>query len=265
MTFIASDHTFVVCAYQSNPFLSETIDSLFAQTVKSKIVLSTSTPNKYLEEICSSYNIEMFVNSNPHLAGDDWNYGYDRANSSLVTIAHQDDYYAPRFLEKTLDALSRVDDVLISFSDYFEIRAGERIDDNSLLRIKRVMNAPFCLNNLNNKKWVKRRLLSFGCSICCPAVTFVKENVGPHPFDTFYKNSCDYKTWVDLASRSGRFVYIPERLLGHRIYGESATSRNLSDNIRKSEDQEILSNLWPKPIARAINAAYSLSEKSNEM
>lgn len=264
MKFTASDHTFVVCAYKSNPYLGETIESLLRQTVKSRVILSTSTPNDYLKDTCSQYGIEMVVNPCPHLAGDDWNYGYDAAGTPLVTIAHQDDFYAPKFLEKTLDALNRYgDEAQIAFTDYYEMRNGKCVADNSLLRIKRILNAPLKSSAFNGRVVVKRRILSLGCSICCPSVTFVTRNVGEHPFDTSYKNSCDYKTWVNLASCDGRFVYIPEQLMGHRIYAESATTLNLSENIRKAEDREILSTLWPKPVARVINSIYARSEKSN--
>ena len=266
MAYSASDHTFVVCAYKSNPFIGETVESLLRQTVKSRVILSTSTPNDYLQNVCSNFGIEMVVNPHPHLAGDDWNYGYDAAGTPLVTIAHQDDYYAPEFLEKTIAELNRYEnDTLIAFTDYFELREEKRVYSNSILRVKRIMNAPLKSSSFNGSKLVQRRILSFGCPICCPAVTFVTQNVGPHPFDTVYKNSCDYKTWVNLASRNGRFVYIPEKLMGHRIYAESATSLNLSENIRKAEDLEILSTLWPRPIAKAINSIYALSEKSNDL
>ena len=80
-----------------------------------------------------------------------------------------------------------------------------------------------------------------------------------------YKNSCDYKTWVDRADAPGRFVYVPECLMGHRIYEESSTSKNLKDGTRPSGDLEILSSLWPAPVAKLIYKVYALGEKSNEL
>lgn len=266
MSFSSADHAFVVCAYKENPYIGDTIESLIAQTVSSKIVLSTSTPNDYLHGICKCYGIPMMVNPHPHRAGDDWNYGYDHVDARLVTLAHQDDCYDRRYVERVLDTLDRYsdDEVSIVYTDYFEMRDVGNVSSNTLLRVKRAMNAPFRLDVLNGSRLVKRRVLAFGCPICCPAVTFVKSNVGQSPFDTHYINSCDYKTWVDLAGRSGRFVYIPEQLVGHRIYAGSATSKNLGENIRKGEDEEILSSLWPQPVARLVNRVYAMSEKSNE-
>ena len=263
--FSEKNHTFVICAYKENPYLENTIKSLLKQTVNSKIILSTSTPNQYIKEMCLKYDIPMYINPKPHLAGDDWNYGYNQAKTELVTIVHQDDIYSIHFLEKTLSALNRAKEPLLCFSDYCELKKGRTQNVNLLLVIKRMMNFPLRFSFFQDMKWVRKRILGFGCSICCPTVTFVKNKLGENIFDTCYKNSCDYKTWVDLAEKEGGFVYIPDKLLCHRIYAESATTLNLSDNIRKSEDFEILCSLWPRFIASFINKVYALSEKSNKV
>lgn len=261
------DHTFVVCAYKENPFLESTVKTLLDQTVGGRILISTSTPNDHIDAVGAAYGIPVVVNPRPRLAGDDWNYGYDAADTALVTVAHQDDYYDPCFLSTVLASINRYDvtDVAFSFTDYFEIRDDVRVEGNLLLNIKRLMNAPLGLAAFNASPFVKKRVLSLGNPICCPAVTLVKPVLGPSVFDTVYKNSCDYKTWVDLAFGRKRFVYISQKLVGHRIYAESSTSLNLANNIRKAEDAEILSELWPRPIARLINSVYALSEKSNEL
>ena len=263
--YTAKDHTFVICAYKENPYLEKTIRSIEKQTVKSRIILSTSTPNEHIEKICKKHSIEWFVNPKPHLAGDDWNYGYSKAETPLVTIVHQDDLYESNFLEETLKSINakKKDDVIITYTDYYELKLGRKEKSNLLLIIKRIMNFPLSISCLQKMRFVRRRILSFGCPICCPAVTYVKKNAGDQVFDTVYKNSCDYKTWVDLARRQGRFVYIRKPLMLHRIYAESATTLNLNDNIRKKEDYEILCELWPRPIAKLINDIYAKSEKSN--
>lgn len=263
--FSAKDHSFVICAYKENPHLEETIISLKNQTVKSKIYLTTSTPNSHILNLCKKYEIEYFINEYPKNAGADWNYGYDNVPSQLVTLAHQDDIYNNNFLEETLKAINDKCDFIIAFTDYYEIRNDGNVYDNKLLKIKRLMNAPFKNNKLQKSRFIKRRNLSIGCSICCPAVTYNKELAGSSVFDTTYINSCDYKTWCDLAEKTGRFVYINKQLLGHRIYAESATSKNLGENIRKREDLEILSMYWPRFIAKVINHMYAKSEKSNEL
>lgn len=265
--YTAKDHTFVLCAYKENPFLENAVQSLLSQKVHGDLLISTSTPNDYIQSIADAYGISVIVNSEPRFLGDDWNYGYNHAQTPLVTVAHQDDQYDPDYLKMILEELNQYDgeDVSIVFTDYYELREGERVYKNLLLFIKRLMNAPFLFRALNGSAFVKKRVLSFGDPICCPSITYVKDFLGESIFDTDFRNSCDYKALVDFARAKGRFVYIPEPLMGHRIYAESATTANLAESIRKKEDIGILETLWPRPIAKAINAVYALSEKSNEL
>lgn len=267
MTFTAQDHTFAVCAYKENPYLKSTIESLLAQDTPSPIIISTSTPNDSIQNAADQYKIPIVINPESHGAASDWNYGYNSADTPLVTIAHQDDHYDPNFLSTVLETLNKYDETQVQFifTDYFEIRKDEHVYKNTLLKMKRILNAPLSRRILNGSRFTKRRVLSFGNPICCPAVTLVKKNLGVSVFDETYKNSCDYKTWVDLAGQPGRFVYVPEALMGHRIYEESSTTLNLNEGIRQFEDLEILSSLWPKPLAKLIYRVYSLGEKSNDL
>lgn len=259
------DHTFAICAYKENPYLEEAIESIEHQTVVGEVLLSTSTPNAYVRDICERHKIRMVVNPHPHLAGDDWNYAYDQATTPLVTIVHQDDFYCPDYLARILAHLNgRAErDALILYTDYFEMRGKERVYDNRLLRVKRRMNAPFTGGWASRSKWLRRRMLGFGDPICCPSITYVKTNCGKSIFNTTLVNSCDYMTFVRLSSLDGAFVYIPEPLMGHRIYAGSATTANLEKDIRRGEDEQIMEELWPAPLARLINRRYATSEKSN--
>ncbi|MGI8190139.1 glycosyltransferase [Streptococcus iniae] len=263
--FSAKEHCFVICAYKENKHLEDTVVSLLNQTVKSDVYISTSTPNAFIEGICQKYQLEMFVNRTPKNAGADWNWAYDMAPTPLVTIAHQDDIYEAEFLEETLKELNQNPNAIMSYTNYYEIKLGKKESKNLLLMIKHLLNSPMLVKSFRNTKFFKSAILSLGCPICCPAVTFNKPLAGQSIFDTTFINSCDYKTWVDLSKKNGSFVYINKALLGHRIYAESATSKNLGDNIRQKEDLEILSLFWPRPIANLINKVYAQSEKSNKI
>ena len=267
--YSSSDHTFVICGYRENPYIEQTIQSIQKQTVLGNVLLSTSTPNAFLQDICARYALSMIINPQPSSLGGDWNFGYDSAETPLVTLAHQDDRYEANYLERMLstvnDYLEKNQKASLLFSDYYEIRNDQAIRANRLLQVKRIMNAILKYPRFNRSALIKRRVLSLGCSICCPSVTFVKPMLGDSIFNAKLKNSCDYLAWVTFASRPGNFVYLPEKLMGHRIYEQSATSANLSDNIRRGEDEQILSMLWPKWIARLINSVYAKSEKSNQL
>ena len=49
------NHTFVICAYKESPYLEACIRSLQAQTVPSRILMVTSTPNPWIEKCSEKY------------------------------------------------------------------------------------------------------------------------------------------------------------------------------------------------------------------
>lgn len=263
--YTGDDHTFVICAYQESPYLEETIVSLRTQTVPIRIIMSTSTPSQFLEELCSKYDIPLYVNRGEKGLAADWNYGYQQAGTRLVTIAHQDDFYEPEYAEEIIRYANLREDAIIIYSDYYEYRVDEKVTGNKLLKIKRIMNLPMTKKLFYGNRFVRRLMLSMGDPICCPAVTYVKNKVGERPFDTSYKNSCDYKAMVEQAEKKGAFICIPRQLMAHRIHPGSTTTLNLSENIRQKEDLEIFCRFWPRPIAKLLNRVYATSERSNEL
>ena len=55
-------HIFAVCAYGESPYLDECVRSLLAQTVKSEIILVTSTPNDHIRKCADRYGLRVLVN-----------------------------------------------------------------------------------------------------------------------------------------------------------------------------------------------------------
>jgi len=259
-----SNHTFAICAYKENPYLEACIESLLAQSVKSNIIICTSTPNGLIEEMGKKYNIPVFINLGESGIAYDWNFAYEQATTEMVTIVHQDDIYEHTYLEQLLKYKQKHTSIMLIFTDYYEIRNQERVDKNLLLRVKRFLNFPLKFRFFWGSKFIRRIILSFGSSICCPSVTYFRSNLPIPLFDVQYKNSCDYMTFVNLYRRDGAFIYCPQRLLGHRIHPESATTLNISANVRSQEDFDIFCKLWPKPIAKFIFLFYKTSEKLND-
>lgn len=87
-------HTYVVLAYKKSEYLEECIKSVLNQKYKSKVIIATSTPNEFINEIALKYNLEVFVNPNPGKGiGYDFDFAISCGKSKLVTVAHQDDIY----------------------------------------------------------------------------------------------------------------------------------------------------------------------------
>lgn len=261
MSHTANKHAFVICAYKENPHLEETIKSLLSQTLKSQISISTSTPNAYIKGLADKYDLPVWVNPVSAGSGSDWNFAYERAKAELVTLAHQDDIYEPKFLEETLKAMERHKDPILIYTKYYELRETGMVSDSRFLKIKHIMNTVSSL--IPSSKILRRFVLGFGCSICCPSVTYNKRKIGNVDFGTGYQNSHDWEAFVRLAKLSGEYVYVPQDLVGHRVYMESQTTKSIANGVRNREDFEILNSIWPRPIARFIMMFYKKSLGNN--
>lgn len=258
-----SNHTFTICAYKESKYLEECIQSLLNQNVKSNILISTSTPNQFIESLAQKYELPLYINKGESGIGQDWNYAVSCAKTDYVTVAHQDDIYKPDYLAEIVKKIEKGKDFVIAFTDYREIKNGEEIKFTRNLIIKKILLFP--LRFFNKSKFIKRRSLSFGSGICCPSVTINKKITGENPYKTELKCDLDWDTWDQMTNYKARFLYIPKELMQHRIHEESETSNLIQNNTRLEEDLQMLERYWPKPIAKCIMSFYSKAIKTNKM
>ena len=234
-----NDHTFVICAYGDSPFLEDCINSLLSQTVKSNIILYTSTPSVFIESICQKYAIPFNTTVGGGI-GKDWNNALSFVTTQYATIAHQDDYYEPTYLMEIQERIKKHQDAIILYSDYFEEKNGEVIKPTSNLKIKSLMLKTISL-------FPKTKL----------------ELVKGFRFDEEWRVSLDWLAWYHLAKFDGRFVYVPKKLMCHRIHEDSETSNTISDNTRTKEDYMMFNLFWPNGLAKCLNRFYKKSQDTN--
>lgn len=258
-------HTFAICAYKESKYLEDCIRSVKKQENTSEIILCTATPNKYISDLCEKYNIPMFVNNGEHGITQDWNFAYECAKTKYVTITHQDDVYYENYSINAISRMEKSRHPLIYFTNYDELREGKRVKDNRLLKVKRLMLIP--LKNPAHSKsiFLRRRVLSFGCPICCPSVAFAKENLPDKIFKSGFRSCEDWEAWEKLSKLKGDFLYDTEILVSHRIHEESETSLIIGDNARSKEEYTMYRKFWPKFIVNLLLRFYSTSQKSNDL
>lgn len=269
-------HTFVICAYKESPYIEECIQSLRQQTMLSKLILATSTPSKYLQELCERYQITYCVREGQSNISLDWEFALSVADTEYVTIAHQDDIYELDYTESILGAIEREikeydRQPLILFSDYTELIGLDKKANRTNLKIKRVLLTPLKNAKRQNKTFWKRWVIRFGNAICCPSVTYhmtairkyMQQDGREQLFQKHFRSNVDWETWEWLSRKEGSFVYLTKQLMAHRIHEESETTATINDRQRGSEDYEMFCKFWPKWIAKIFTGAYSESEKSN--
>ena len=124
-------HTFVVLAYKESSYLEECIKSVLNQKYPSKVVIATSTPNQYIENIADKYSLAIKVNPNPGKGiGYDFDFAVSCGETELTTVAHQDDIYDYEYSDCIVKAYLKNPNSLIVFSDYYEIRDKGNVYSN---------------------------------------------------------------------------------------------------------------------------------------
>jgi len=253
------NHTFVIPAYEESAYLEECVKSIMSQTIKSKILITTSTPSEFLKSFSVKYEIPLIVNPERKGIAQDWNFAYSAVDTDYVTLAHQDDVYCPEYLERCMAKAENFPGNLIIFTGYSELHGKKTISNNLLLVIKRFLLFPYIFTNCIESRAFKKMLLFFGSPISCPGVTYNKKNLRDFKFDESFTVNMDWNAWIELAGRDGGFLYERGKLFLHRIHLEAETSKAFTDDRRKNEDLRIYKKLWPDFLARILSKLYSIS------
>lgn len=253
-------HTFAILAYGDSPFLPECIESVLSQSVKSEIILTTSTPSSYIMETAKKFGIEVKVNDAPSGIATDWSFAAEQCKTPFFTLAHQDDIYLPEYTEKLLPRMS---DAVIGFTDYGELREDEAVEKNRLMAVKRILLFPIRIRKRCKSKFLKKSLLRLGNPICCPSVMYHNKYLPKPLFDAAYSNNLDWDAWLRAAEGDGEFVYANEKLMLHRVHKDSETTKQIENSGRAQEDLKMFLRLWPKFIAKIIFRFYQSGYRSN--
>lgn len=259
-------HTFVVLAYKESEDLERCIKSVLNQKYKSKVIIGTSTPNKYIEKLAKKYDLEIKINKDAkHRIGDDFDFAIKCGDTKLVTVAHQDDVYDYDYSYEVVKKYEETDDAIIIFTDYYEIKNNKKVYTNTNLKIKRILLTPLKIRINANKKWAKKAVLKFGNAISCPTVTFNKEKIKFPVFDCDLTCNVDWNAWERLYKNKGSFAFVNKCLMGHKVSIETTTTEIINSGIRTKEDYEIFKRFWPNIIAKVLTKIYKKSEKNNEV
>lgn len=255
-----TQHAFVVPTYGHSPHLESCLASLAAQHVRSDVVVCTSTPFSELQSLCDAFGARLVVHGPNAGIGRDWNVALSASEAELVTIAHQDDVYAPGFSEESLEANRRWPDAALYFCDADEITEGgqprEGGRNNGVKRL--LVTAAFSGGEMMRSSFARRLLLGFGNPIVCPTVTINRRVTEGFRFRENLRTNMDWLAWLDLSTM-GPVTRIKRRLVSHRVHTDSETARCIGDGARRSEDLLVFRLLWPSPVATILARVYSYS------
>ena len=257
------NHTFAVAAYKESKYLEECINSLLKQTVKSNIIITTSTPNEFIDNIAQKYNLKVIVNTGKSGIGPDWNFAVEQANTQFVTVAHQDDLYDCHYTEEMQKAILKNNDAIMLCTNHKEIRNGKIAKKNLNLKIKSIMMIPIIINK--RSKFTRKLMCSFGNPVSTPSVCVNTAVLGKRPYREDMKSNIDWGSWLDWIEKKGSFIYIRKVLTFHRVHQDSETSKCIGENNRTKEDYEMFCRIWPKWFAKFLMIFYKNAEKRNKI
>jgi len=253
-------HSFIVPAYGQSPYLEECLVSLSRQTVQTPIRICTSTPFDGINELAARYGADLVVHQPNRGIGHDWNTALSASNTSLTTLAHQDDLYAPDFSATKIDMHQRFPEVAVSFCASNEIwsdGAKRRFGLNQWVK-RALVGMAFMGTNVVNTPLRRRILFGFGNPILCAGVTLRTEAIPNFSFREDLRTNMDWIAWNDLSHRYG-IVRVRQPLVSRRVHAGSETSACIVDGARLDEDTQVFRQLWPPAIASLIGALYRLS------
>ena len=233
-------HTFVILAYNESDDLEECIKSVINQSVKSNVVIATSTPNDYIIDLASNYSLGVMVNKAKSNKGRDYNFAINSFDTELITIAHQDDLYDRNYTKEILKCYKKHLNATIIFTDNYEINNNVKVKKSKKLFWKRYFLFPLRFKFFQNKKFFKLRTLRRDKFICTSSITFVKKNIKKEIFPTNIKFDNDWQGLIDLAKEDTRFIYLAKKLVGYRVVEKKY------NKVKEKEDQDIQSSLYPK-------------------
>ena len=249
----------MVLAYKDSPFLEGCIRSLLSQTTPSRVVVATSTPCESIERAAREAGVGMLVNPQRLGIAGDWNFALRQAASRFVTLAHQDDTYAPTFVADTLALFARHPDAALCFTGYDEIDDEERPKSSKISRIKHVIEAATIGGAKRVRGLPLRLFLSFGNPLPCSSVTFDRAALPDFSFSPAFASNLDWEAWWRLYREGRTFLHVPKRLVGRRHNALTETSRLIQDGRRQAEDAEMFAKIWPRPVDRLITSLYAAS------
>lgn len=250
---------FVLPAFGEPAWIERCLDSIEQQTRKSRVVITTSTPNRYLHAIAERRGLPLVANPESGGIAADWNFALLHGDARWVTVAHQDDWYDPAYVDLCLAAAATAADAVLVFTHSIERIEGERAEAVNA-RVKRTLSRlAFGTESSIQSTFRKKMLLAFGNPIPCPSVMLNREALGDFRFPDGWKSNLDWSAWVALARAPGAFVCVPRPLVHRTLHRGAATTQALSD--RAVEDDRMFRELWPAPMAFVLRHVYAASRR----
>jgi len=214
----------IVPTYNRAHLVTETIDSILAQTVKDfELIVVDNESTDNTEEVIKSYTdgrIRYFQHQNNGLVAVNRNYGISKANGEYIAFCDDDDLWMPEKLERQVKLLDLNKELGLVYSDCYLIDENGNLKRDTLLSGSKLLRG-----NVFDKLFQSYNFIPM------PTVMIRREvlsKVGG--FDPKYIIAQDYDLWLRIAEHYP-IDFTEEPLAKYRIHGGSVSrNRELAAN-----------------------------------
>ena len=178
----------IMNCFNSDQFLAEAIDSVFAQTFKNwEIVFWDNNSNDKSAEIAQSYgrNLKYYKTDQTSTLYTARNLALEKCSGNYIAFIDCDDIWTKEKLEKQMELVLSGYDIVYGGYDTIDSNGDKLSDELKYLISGNITNALF-----------KRNSISIGCIV-------IKKSLLIHTkFDPFYDLLGDYDLWVRLSLKN---------------------------------------------------------------
>jgi glycosyltransferase involved in cell wall biosynthesis len=207
----------IVPTYNRAHLVTETIDSILAQTFKDfELIVVDNESTDNTDEVIKSYTdgrIRYFRNQNNGLVAVNRNYGINKANGEYIAFCDDDDLWMPEKLERQVKLLDLNKELGLVYSDSYIMDENGNLERYTLLSSSKLFRG-----NVFDKLFQ----MNFIPMLTVMIRREVLSRVGG--FDPKYIIAQDYDLWLRIAEHYP-IDFTEEPLAKYRIHGGSV-SRN---------------------------------------
>lgn len=198
----------VTPSYNQGQFILRTLQSVAAQSGASfeHVVFDGGSTDQTVEILKSFAAPLRWVSKKDGGQADAVNQGIQSTNGEIIAWLNSDDIYYPGAFQKVIEVFQNNPDVDVVYGN------ADHIDvlDNSF-------------EEYPTESWSLERLFET-CFICQPALFFRRSLVERYGVLDASLNYCmDYEYWLRLAVGGAKFLHIPMKLAGSRLYADNKT------------------------------------------
>ena len=202
-------------SYNSEQFISQTIDSVLAQTYENwELIIiddcSIDNSNKIIEaHMQRSEKIKLILlknNSGPAIAR---NKGIEQAKGRYIAFLDSDDLWMPEKLSKQLTFMQK-NDIALSFTSYYHMEEES----------EKIIQYIYALNKVNYSELLKKNIIG------CFTVMYDTEKLGKVYMPDIRKRQ-DYALWLTILKKVPYAYGLDEMLGYYRVRSNSVSSNKI--------------------------------------